>query len=991
MDPTEVSRLRFCRFIRSFQCETVPCDLFVRACGPKSTWSSSGEVVQRLPSEAGVPEWLIDFYNTNKHLFHDADHGAHIEGLEIMIENGVPYFEVATASEPETEFCQLSSIADERSMAQARIDVFLQAFPSINIEIIGEEIVERLMDVAKGSILPLLSCVTDADIKDWLFTKNHCDLESYTFSFFEFLYQVIGILGVEHPLLPLSLPERILNTVPHDPENDRIVNLCKVADMVKHFKDNGPVLLDYKPLSPGTKTDQRSHATLGYFLSLQNIYFAEALKTWQPLLSKSPSQMEYLAAISFCDQSRLALSAERPAFLTLDTRVLEGLLRSRRKQHDQAAKALEVTRVEVVSQYGLCSMQVGIVTAELANCYNILRREELAELALSRCLELRLDADLSNRCDGIYIRLALADSLIGQAKYHEAVPVLESVMGNPNISATFRMMSVLRLTKSRRRMHDDAQKAFEQNSPLWTGFALLSNVSEILVMEYVEELGCSISELPRRQLGPSKNAKRLMEAVNSALYRLSSLTESPCWKWYRNVQKEYLAQVEQDTKVTKGKGKDEGLQSEYENELRTPLPRPFPTFLLRQMTKRPMTRGLVGTGSRAISGLFILKHIMHKIRELEFCHEDGIAYSSSSSSYTRHEYGMPRILEDSARVDKFLPCHYFDYMAGTSTASLNSIMLGRLRMSVDQAIDNFIDFSNDVLGQPLSFNTILPVRQFSSTKALEAFQKILMKSNLFANEDVSELRHAAKNETFRENGGRRTRTMTVSYNMSTGREHIWTSYDAPHRKISGGYSATIREVALATSATPLYFRPIKIDVNTHWDGRLAKNHTSYLALVEIARVHRKYPAVSVDLSSGPAMKPEARRKLEILAKTLTWTHFPPTPLKQRVSDIGKFLQYSRTESSPESEPNQFRELAESMGLEKAYTLSTEEVLPKPYPTSLRPASEVKESLQQIKFITENYLRKDEIRDVINRIAGEAVRIRRARAHANEEQWENFVK
>lgn len=182
MEPGEGSFLRFCCFVRSFQCERVPCDLLVRACEAKPTWSSSGEVVEKLPLEAGVPEWLVDFYDTNKSLFHNPDIGARIGCMELIVENGVPYFEVAKARQPELELYQLLSIADERSMAQERITVVLQAFPSINIEIIGEEIVDRLMDIATRSVLPLLSCVTDADIKDWLLPNNHREYVQYAYA-----------------------------------------------------------------------------------------------------------------------------------------------------------------------------------------------------------------------------------------------------------------------------------------------------------------------------------------------------------------------------------------------------------------------------------------------------------------------------------------------------------------------------------------------------------------------------------------------------------------------------------------------------------------------------------------------------------------------------------------------------------------------------------------------------------------------------------------
>ncbi|KAF5633872.1 guanine nucleotide-binding alpha-3 subunit [Fusarium tjaetaba] len=561
MEPNEDSFLRFCRFIRYFQCAKVPCDLLIRACEPKLTWTSNGEIVQKLPLEAGVPEWLMVLYNTNKPFLHHPTHGSHIAGVEIILQNGVPYFDVATANQPELELNQLPSIDNEGSMAGELLAVFLQAFPSINIEIIGEEIVDRLMDIAMRSILPLLSCLTDADIKDWLLPIDQEELESCLFSLFEFLYQAIAMLGVEHPLLPLSLPERLLNIVPDGTGNDTIVVLRRIADILKQFKETGQDVLEYKPLSSGTKTDERSHSILGYFLSLPNMHSAGALTTWQPLVPKSPSQMEYLAAVSFCEQSRLAV-LERPAFLTLDVRVLEGLLRSRRKQYDQASKVLDTTMVEVISQYGSCSMQLGIVTAELANCYNVLRREALAELTLTKSLELLLDSDLSNRRDVIYLRFALADSLIGQAKYQDAVPILQGIIDDPDVSATFRMMSALRLTRSKRRMHEDARKAFQQKSPLWIGFSLLDNVPDVLVMEYVEELGCSISELPKRKLEDSKNTQELIEAVNSALSTSSSVTNNPCWEWYTKCQEEYSGQITEATKENKGKGVDEVLGNE---------------------------------------------------------------------------------------------------------------------------------------------------------------------------------------------------------------------------------------------------------------------------------------------------------------------------------------------------------------------------------------------------------------------------------------------
>jgi patatin-like phospholipase/acyl hydrolase len=42
------------------------------------------------------------------------------------------------------------------------------------------------------------------------------------------------------------------------------------------------------------------------------------------------------------------------------------------------------------------------------------------------------------------------------------------------------------------------------------------------------------------------------------------------------------------------------------------------------------------------------------------------------------------------------PCDYFDMIGGTSTGGLIAVMLGRLRMTVDECIDAYTTLSNRV-------------------------------------------------------------------------------------------------------------------------------------------------------------------------------------------------------------------------------------------------------------------------------------------------------
>ena len=54
-----------------------------------------------------------------------------------------------------------------------------------------------------------------------------------------------------------------------------------------------------------------------------------------------------------------------------------------------------------------------------------------------------------------------------------------------------------------------------------------------------------------------------------------------------------------------------------------------------------------------------------------------------------------------------LPCEVFDLICGTSTGGIIALMLGRLRMSTEEAIDAYIDFSRTVFGKKWTVKSLL--------------------------------------------------------------------------------------------------------------------------------------------------------------------------------------------------------------------------------------------------------------------------------------------
>jgi hypothetical protein len=93
-------------------------------------------------------------------------------------------------------------------------------------------------------------------------------------------------------------------------------------------------------------------------------------------------------------------------------------------------------------------------------------------------------------------------------------------------------------------------------------------------------------------------------------------------------------------------------------------------------------------GVRCISSLLVLRELMAKIAE----HENKIEPKAMTSKDSPMVEAAHTTLPSSEKT-AYLPCHYFDYVAGTSTGGLIAIMLGRMRMSVEDAIQHYEEIS----------------------------------------------------------------------------------------------------------------------------------------------------------------------------------------------------------------------------------------------------------------------------------------------------------
>lgn len=121
----------------------------------------------------------------------------------------------------------------------------------------------------------------------------------------------------------------------------------------------------------------------------------------------------------------------------------------------------------------------------------------------------------------------------------------------------------------------------------------------------------------------------------------------------------------------------------------------------------PCILALDGGGIRGFSSALILKELMHRVYLME--HE----------LEAKEPTGEP--LPDSE--DDLLPCHYFDFMYGTSTGGLIAVMLARLRMSIGDCLLQYRKVGQQLFGHR---RTIVPfMTKYRSAPLVKAVKELV--------------------------------------------------------------------------------------------------------------------------------------------------------------------------------------------------------------------------------------------------------------------------
>ena len=269
---------------------------------------------------------------------------------------------------------------------------------------------------------------------------------------------------------------------------------------------------------------------------------------------------------------------------------------------------------------------------------------------------------------------------------------------------------------------------------------------------------------------------------------------------------------------------------------------------------------LDGGGIRGYSALLILQELMSVIKKLERSHPDGAAESSyhplpwnplyATDSRTGGQVDPGGQDAESAR---WLPCHYFDYVAGTSTGGLIAIMLGRLRMNIDDCVSDYEKLGGKVFGRSRWFHLRSPLwfpRDKYNHRNLENAVKEVVAQKI---PKIAKF-PGGQNFGFDEN---RCRTVVLSYQQQTNEEaktngierpYLFRTYKNLHQSETAEKRLTDRNpgpahdipiwwVARATSAAPSYFKPMKIHRLAYLDGGFGANNPCEEIFEEVRKMN----------------------------------------------------------------------------------------------------------------------------------------------------------
>ncbi|KAJ6011672.1 hypothetical protein N7451_003084 [Penicillium sp. IBT 35674x] len=202
------------------------------------------------------------------------------------------------------------------------------------------------------------------------------------------------------------------------------------------------------------------------------------------------------------------------------------------------------------------------------------------------------------------------------------------------------------------------------------------------------------------------------------------------------------------------------------------------------------------------------------------------------------------------------PCEVFDLIGGTSTGGLIAIMLGRLKMTVQECLDEYSALMKEVFGSGWFHDYVTKPTRYATTGAfysaetLEKVIKALLRKKLPAGEDADNALLLDDKEN-----PCKIFLMAVREEAGNNRGPVFLRSYTNDLEVPDADLAKIKlwEAARATSAAPAYFKPLEVGRMKLVDGGLLANNPLGWLWTEVLGVYGPTRETDCFLSIGTGM------------------------------------------------------------------------------------------------------------------------------------------
>ncbi|KAK2780857.1 hypothetical protein FQN53_000924 [Emmonsiellopsis sp. PD_33] len=375
--------------------------------------------------------------------------------------------------------------------------------------------------------------------------------------------------------------------------------------------------------------------------------------------------------------------------------------------------------------------------------------------------------------------------------------------------------------------------------------------------------------------------------------------------------------------------------------------------------------------------------------------------TSPSRAPGREKRHSPLVHQQEGKWPTTFADTYLSQYAKACMSSLSAIMLGRLRMTVDEALDHYRTFGNQVFGKARWWHerSILycPRAKFSSKRARIAIKKVIL-AKLQQDNPKADYLHAAT-EQFRSPSDQ-TRTIVFAFckDRDEGADgiHLWRTYDHEkpigrkgsygfgHKNPSKAHSETIWEVARSTSAAPMYFESIKLGNREFFDGGLGANNPAYYGLQEILQKDIRPPSFFLSIGTGLKPKQPSKKKKRSIAREILSDHGSRKQFVRKYFGLGRMAKGSLVDTEPIV--GDWSGTCEQTGTDH-WRFNVPTGLGAVPLDDWDPPKSGDETLDKITKLTDAYLATPKAQDTLDLCARQLVGVRHRRART--ERWEVF--